>query len=220
MEWALLEARAGQRAAARRLFQRGGDLPVPHEPLLEAWADFEESAGCRCPPVPPRIPYFWQCQYATARATAHSRLGGCASYVPLLSKRCILHFQVKTPFATKFPSGMVLDYKDGRAGTHASFRADISGWRGKKSQLGHAQAGRCDVDHSIGVQGAGAAAAGQAGCRRGGGPSQRQGSSPRLRCRHKHPAPAPQGPPPSRPQAPAQACAGAWQPLSDAACSQ
>ena len=60
MEWALLEARAGQRAAARRLFERGGDLAVPHEPLLEAWADFEESAGCRCPPFPEA--HVWQCR--------------------------------------------------------------------------------------------------------------------------------------------------------------
>jgi pre-mRNA-processing factor 6 len=48
MEWALLEAEAGQAAAARELFSQGaqaGRAGAPHAPLFAAWADFEEQQG-------------------------------------------------------------------------------------------------------------------------------------------------------------------------------
>ena len=48
MEWALLEAGAGQAAAARELFSQGaqaGRGSEPHAPLFAAWAAFEEAQG-------------------------------------------------------------------------------------------------------------------------------------------------------------------------------
>ncbi|GIL59153.1 hypothetical protein Vafri_14067 [Volvox africanus] len=47
MEWALVEAAAGNAEMARQLFERGAEVPsnYQHEPLYQAWAAFEAKMG-------------------------------------------------------------------------------------------------------------------------------------------------------------------------------
>jgi hypothetical protein len=44
--WGVMEARLGNTAAARRVFERGAARAPPHPPLLSAWARMEVCRRC------------------------------------------------------------------------------------------------------------------------------------------------------------------------------
>ena len=45
MEWAMFEAKRGNRLKAQQLFKQGARIEPAHPPLLTAWAQFEHGQG-------------------------------------------------------------------------------------------------------------------------------------------------------------------------------